>query len=204
MPNLKTFIGLTMMGGLAVVLPVLLMLVIFQWLFGLTRGFFEPITSILTSHTGISELLAMLLVIGCFFAVCFFIGLLLRTTIGGWLHSQIDKWLAKLAPGYKTIREVVSQLLGGSGEASLLNGVPALAKIYGPDSPVSVTSIITSRHADGGFTVFVPTAPIPTSGITYHLPGDCVEILEGVTVEEAMRTVISCGTGSAELLGKSI
>ena len=55
----------------------------------------------------------------------------------------------------------------------------------------------------GSYVAEVPTAPIPTSGMTYHLPADCVQILPHVTVEEAMRTIISCGSGSAEMLANN-
>ncbi|MCB1668700.1 MAG: DUF502 domain-containing protein [Porticoccaceae bacterium] len=200
MNKTKAFIGLTIMGGLAVMLPVVLLLLIIQWLYGFTSGLLEPITSLLSDKAEINQLLAMLLVTAIFLFLCFLIGLTVRTAIGSWLHDRVDHALVRVAPGYKTIREVVSQLLGGNGDTSLLKGTPALARIFGAGSPVTVTAIITSRHTDGGYTVFVPTAPIPTSGVIYHLPADCVEILKGVSVEEAMRTVISCGTGSAELL----
>ena len=199
MRQLKSFIWLSILGGFAVVLPVLLFLVIFGWLFSTVASLIAPATALLTDRSDINEWLAILLVMAGFMGLCFVIGLMLRTRLGGWLHDKVDSWLVKLAPGYKTIREVVSQLMGGD-ETNLLNGEPALAKIYGPDSPVSVTAIVTSRHSNGDFTVFVPTAPIPTSGITYHLPASCVTILEGVSVEQAMRTIISCGSGSAELL----
>ena len=203
MKKARAFIGLAVMGGLTVVLPVVLLLLIFQWIYGFTAGLVEPMTSLLSDRAEISDLLAMLLILVVFLSSCFFIGLMVRTTMGAWVHDLLDRTLARLAPGYKTIREVVVQLLGGKSQDSLLKGTPALAKIFGSQSPVTVTAIITSRHPNGDFTVFVPTAPIPTSGLTYHLPADCVTILEGVSVEEAMRTIISCGTGSAELIHRN-
>ena len=124
------------------------------------------------------------------------IGLFVSTSIGGWVHDLIDDWLAKLAPGYKTIREVVSQLLGGEGNTSLLKGEVCRAYIMGRAAGVSVTAIVTAKHANGDLTVYAPTAPIPTSGFVYHLSADCVDMLPHVSVEEAMRTVIACGSGS--------
>jgi len=200
MERLRSFLSLALLGGLAVVLPVVVLLMIFNWLFDLLAGLVRPLTNLITSQAAVNELVAMSLVLLIILGGCFLIGLLVMTNVGGWLHRHLDSWLVKLAPGYKTIRELVTQLLGGSGDNSLFKGQPALAKIYGPDSPVQVTAIITSRHHDGNYTVFVPTAPIPTSGVTYHLPGDCVQLMEGVNVEEAMRTIIACGAGSAEMM----
>lgn len=203
MERVRSFVTLTLLGGLMVVLPIALLAMIFVWLFGTISDLISPLTGLLQQETALNEFVAFLVVFGIILGVCFVVGLLIKTRLGGWLHGHLDGWLAKLAPGYRTIREIVSQLLGGSSEDSLLKGQAALAKVFGPDSPVTVTAIVTSRHPDGAFTVFVPTAPIPTSGMTYHLPADCVQILPHVTVEEAMRTIISCGSGSAEMLANN-
>ena len=56
-----------------------------------------------------------------------------------------------------------------------------------------------ARHAGGGFTVYVPTAPLPTQGFVYHLPGECVQLLPQVRIEVAMRMVFACGAGAAEM-----
>ena len=199
MKKLKTFVLLTLLGGLAVVLPIAILGLLFNWLFGLTRELIAPLTNAVVVRTDYSELLAGLVVVGVIIGACFVIGLLVKTGVGAWLHSKVDRVLVKLAPGYKTIREVVKQLLDDD-QPSLLSGEVALAKIYGPDSPVTVTAIVTAKHANGYFTLFVPTAPVPTSGITYHLPPECVELKPEIGVEEAMRTVISCGAGSQIML----
>ena len=52
-------------------------------------------------------------------------------------------------------------------------------------------------------TVFVPTGPNPTSGFIYHLPNKYIHKVD-VRVEDAMRSVISCGTGSSALIQKKL
>ncbi len=203
MKRLRSFLTLTILGGLTVVLPIALLAMIFVWLFGGISELISPLTGLLREETTLNEFLAFMVVFGLILSACFLVGLLIKTRLGFWVHGHVDGWLAKLAPGYRTIREVVSQLLGVGNETSLFSGQTALAKIFGPESPVTVTAIVTSRHPNGSFTVFVPTAPIPTSGLTYHLPADCVEVLAHVSVEEAMRTIIACGSGSAEMLAKN-
>lgn len=200
MERFRSYLYLALIGGVGVVLPVVLLMMIFAWLFDLIANMVRPLTDLITAQATINEFAAIVIVLAIIFGGCFFIGLLVMTKFGGWIHSHLDSWLVKLAPGYKTIRDLVGQLLGGSGDASLLKGQPALARIYGPESPVQVTAIVTSRHKNGNFTVFVPTAPIPTSGVTYHLPPSCIEFLQNVSVEEAMRTIISCGAGSGDML----
>ena len=73
----------------------------------------------------------------------------------------------------------------------------ALARIFGNDTLMS--AFITDRHPDGSYTLFVPTAPNPTSGGVFHLKGENVYPVN-VPVEQAMRSIISCGTGSTMLM----
>jgi uncharacterized membrane protein len=196
MKRMRSFIGLTLFGGLMVVLPMTIFILLVGWLLGVITSLISPLSELLTSLTPIAKFLADLLGIAIVLAACFVIGLLIRTKLGSWLHDVLDQWLTRLAPGYKTIREVVMQLLGGEGNTSLLKGQVCRAYLMGRAAGVSVTGVVTSTHANGDYTVYVPTAPIPTSGFVYHLSAECVDLLPHISVEAAMRTVIACGSGS--------
>ena len=60
---------------------------------------------------------------------------------------------------------------------------------------------ITDTHGDGSYTLFVPTGPNPTSGLIFHLEGRFVHPVN-VPVQDAMRSIISCGAGSARLFAE--
>lgn len=203
MTRLKSFITLTLLGGLTVVLPITIFLLLLQWLVGFIDRSIAPISEWLAGYVTVSEHMADILGVALILASCFLIGLLVKTGIGRWLHRKVDGLLSRLAPGYSTIREMVSQIMGGEGNASLLNGKVCRAYIMGKSSPVCVTGIVTAEHDTGEYTVYVPTAPVPTSGFVYHLPADCVELLPEVSVESAMRTVIACGSGSQIIMARS-
>ena len=194
---------LVFLGGLAVVLPGLLLLMVMQWLFLFFADLLDPVTQLVSQRAGLNRWLALIAVISLLLAACLTIGLAVRTRVGRWLHDVLEGTLARVVPGYRITRDLVRELLGGHQGARVLSGEAALARIHGLESPVRVTAIVSSRHGDGSYTVYVPTAPFPTSGFVYHLPADCVEILAGVTVEAALRTVIACGAGSAEILAGS-
>ena len=72
-----------------------------------------------------------------------------------------------------------------------------MTQIFGNDT--RVTAFITDTHADGSYTLFVPTGPNPTSGLIYHLDGKYVHPVN-IPVQDAMRSIISCGAGSARLM----
>lgn len=194
--KMRSFIGLTFLGGFMVVLPLVIFVLVVYWLLGVLRSLIRPLSEWLTTWTTVASFAADLLVIALILSLFFVVGLLVRTRIGSWMRDLMDYWLGRLAPGYSTIREVILQLIGGEGHASLLNGQVCRAYLMGRAHGVSVTGIITDNHANGDYTVYVPTAPIPTSGFVYHLSAECVDLLPHVGVEAAMRTVIACGSGS--------
>ena len=65
------------------------------------------------------------------------------------------------------------------------------------NSGVLMTGFITDDHGDI-LSVFVPTGPNPTSGNIYHLQKERV-VKTTASVDLGMKTIISCGAGSAEV-----
>jgi uncharacterized membrane protein len=128
--------------------------------------------------------------------VCFVIGFVVRTSLGKWLYNTVESRFLKKVPGYSLIKETVSQFLGG--KKAPFSSV-ALVQIYGNETMVS--AFVTDSHDDGSYTVFVPTGPNPTSGNIYHLKGKWVHPVD-VSVEDTMRSIISCGAGSSMLIEK--
>ncbi len=72
-----------------------------------------------------------------------------------------------------------------------------LVQVFG--NSTLMTAFVTDEHPDGSCSVFVPTGPNPTSGNIYHLEGKYVHPVD-IPVEEAMRSIISCGAGSNRLI----
>jgi len=200
MKRLRSFITITLLGGLTVVLPIAIFMWLAEWILDRLRSMIRPLSHWLVEQATITNMVADFTVLILIMVACFMIGLLVKTNIGHWLHEWIDQWLSKVAPGYGTINDLVSQVFGGQGNKSLLKGEVCRAYIMGRNIPVSVTGIITARHDNGDLTVYVATAPIPTSGMIYHLTPDCVELLPHVSVEAAMKSIIGCGSGSQLIL----
>ena len=140
------------------------------------------------------EYVANLLVIVAIITACFMVGVLVRTRLGKWIYHTLESTLLKKAPGYSLIKETVFQFIGN--KKSPFSSV-ALVKIYGNDTMVS--AFVTDTHENGMCTVFVPTGPNPTSGNIFHLDSKYVFPVD-IPVEDAMRSIISCGAGSAELI----
>lgn len=193
MKRLQTFIKTTILGGVVVMLPFVILVFVFKWLFGYITGVIEPFAGAVTASIRIPEIVADAVVIALIFLACFIVGMIVKTRIGMWILSGLEDSVFKKAPGYSVVKETVVQILGK--EKSPFSTV-ALVQLFGSDTMVS--AFVTDSHPDGSFTVFVPTGPNPTSGMIYHVPAESVHVVD-VPVEETMRSIISCGAGSSRL-----
>lgn len=197
MKKLREFVKSTLIGGLLVLLPLTILLYALVWIFNLIHKAIAPLTRIVMEKSALRVVVADVVVIGLIVLVCFLVGAFVRTRLGRWMYALIESRLLRRAPGYSMIKETVSQFLD-KDRPSPFSSV-ALARIFESDTLVSV--FVTDRHADGSYTVFMPTGPNPTSGNIYHLKAENVFPVD-VPVEDAMRSIISCGAGSSGLIAK--
>lgn len=195
MDRLKTFIKTSIIGGLAVILPAVVLTLIFRWLYNWITDIIQPLTDLVIAKGQFQEIVADVLVIAIILAVCFLVGVVIKTKAGQFIQDNLEKRILQMAPGYPTIKSVVMQFIGK--EKSPFSSV-ALVQVFGNET--LMTAFITDTHQNGRYTVFVPTGPNPTSGLIFHIPQQYVHPVN-VSVEETMRSVIGCGAGSTNLLG---
>ena len=196
MGKLNAFVKTTILGGLVVILPVAILMFTFTWLFGLVTDLIQPLTDLLFGESFLREYpyLAHAIVILIILAACFVVGVFVRTKAGTLIVRVLENAILRRAPGYSLIKETIVQIFGKG--ASPFSRV-ALVQVFGNDT--LVTAFVTDEHADGSYTIFMPTGPNPTSGNVYHLKGEYVHPID-VPVEVAMRSIISCGAGSTQLV----
>lgn len=195
MGKLKRFLKTSLLGGVVVILPVAILAAVSVWLFNLVTGLIAPLTRLLIEDSQLNVYAAQGLVVVLIILACFFVGVLVRTRLGAFLYRVIENRILKLAPGYSMIKDTVLQIFGNRDDSPFSS--VAIARLFGNDT--RVTAFITDRHADGSYTLFVPTGPNPTSGLIYHLDGKYVQPVN-IPVQDAMRSIISCGAGSARLM----
>lgn len=194
MTKLKTFMITAILGGLAVILPTVLLILIFRWLFNWITNIIQPLTNLVIERAQLQEIVADVVVIVIILAGCFIIGLTVKTKVGQFIQENLEKRILKLAPGYPTIKSVVMQFIGQKTSA-----FSSVALVQPFENDTLLTAFITETHNDGLFTVFVPTGPNPTTGFIFHLQQQYVHPVN-VSVEETLRSVISCGAGSVNLI----
>jgi len=194
MRRFRNFFKTTIIGGLVVILPLTIFLLAIKWLFGFITNAINPLTNLVLAYLQLPGLAADLMVIFVMILACFLVGLFVKTRLGHIIYEWIESGLLVKSPGYKLIKETVNQFLGK--KKTPFSSV-ALVEIFGNDT--KVTAFVTDTHEDGSYTVFVPTGPNPTSGQIFHLGAEYVHPVE-VSIEDAMRSIISCGAGSDILI----
>lgn len=192
MNRIKTFFANTFIGGLVVLLPMLIFFFLLQWLIGLLNGMLDPLVQLIPFE--INAILAKLILFIIILGFCFGFGLFIRTTIGNATFSFIENSLLKKLPFYSIIKETVIQFLGN--DKTPFKEV-VLVKTFGGNA--KMIGFVTSKSEEGMYTIFVPTAPNPTSGFVVFLEEKDVEHID-ITIEEAMRTNIGLGRGAEKMI----
>lgn len=194
MDKIKSFIKTSLLGGTLVVLPIVILILVFKWLYEFIADKIKPLTYILLETAKLQEFVASILAIAIIILTFFLVGVTVKTKLGRFAFAYVEQIFLTKLPLYKIIKETTLQLVGS--EKTLFKHV-ALVKLFGNET--RVTAFITEEHDDGSYTVFVPSSPAPTAGFIYHLTKDKVQKIK-YPVDKAMKTIISLGVGSKEMM----
>ncbi|MBN1627134.1 MAG: DUF502 domain-containing protein [Deltaproteobacteria bacterium] len=194
MKGLGAFIKTTVLGGILIILPAAILVIVFSWIYRFAIGLIHPFTMVLISQSNLPKFTADVVVIFLIVMACFLVGLFVKTKAGGLIYHSFEQRVLKAAPGYSLAKDIVAQLLGK--KTSPFSSV-VLVRLFGSDT--LATGFIMDTHPDGIYSIFLPTAPNPTSGFIYHIKSEDVHPIN-VGVEDAMRSIISCGAGSEKLI----
>lgn len=193
---MRRYIRATLLGGIAAVLPLALVIIVFRWIIGLVEKYLGPIVEMFPTESRYLPLAIYLILIVGILISFFTIGVIIETRIGKFFTSVLEKKYLMKIPGYRIARETVMQFFGKN--KSFFSQV-VLVNLF--NTGTLMTGFITEDQGEI-LTVFVPTGPNPTSGNIYHVSRDQV-LITGTTVDNGMKTIISCGAGSSEIFNKA-
>ncbi len=188
MKYMRDFLVSSFVGGLVIVAPIYLSILLLLKAMQAVAGLVQPIAKLLPAWFPGEQVLALLLVL----TVCFLIGAAVRTPAGRAARERIEQSLFEKIPGYALFRSLTQQL-AGSPEEHVWK--PALAEI----EEALVPAFIIEELEDGRFTVFVPSAPAPVSGSIYILTPERVHPVD-VPFTHAIKSLSRWGSGSKELV----
>ena len=193
MTKAKIFFKTSLIGGLVVILPVAVLVLVFKWIYNLVTKLIQPLSNLIVAEAHLREIFAHILVLSIIILSCFLLGIFVKTRFGKFMHITLEKRFLNNLPGYSLVKETILQFVGG--KQTPFSSV-ALVELFGSDT--LMTAFITDETKEI-LSVFVPTGPNPTSGNIYHLHAKYVHKID-ISIEDAMKSIISCGTGSAKLI----
>lgn len=188
MKRFRDFVVSALLGGILVVVPVYLAVLLLLKVMKSVAGFVRPFAGLLPEWLPAEDLLSLVLVL----LVCFLIGAAVRTRAGRAMRERVEKSFFERLPGYAVFRSLTLRLAGQGPESAWQ---PALAEI----EEALVPAFIIEELADGRFTVFVPSVPTPLAGAIYVLSRERVHPLD-VSFTQAVKTVSRWGVGCKELV----
>lgn len=194
MTRIRNFIFNIFLGGVIVLLPIIIIFNIAQWFFTIFQQNTKPLTAYLTATLSIEEPVALMLSLIVVFILFSVIGMIVRTQIGGGLFKFLEGITLSRIPGYKMIKDITSQITGK--QKGLFRKV---ALIQVGNTGVAATGFIVDDLDENHSTVFIPCGPNPTTGFILHVHNKDITELT-ISVETAMKSVISCGAGSSQFI----
>jgi uncharacterized membrane protein len=184
----REFVTSTVIGGMFVVVPVYLAILLLLKGMKSVAGLVRPVAALVPDWLPAEKFLSLLLVL----VLCFVVGAAVRTQRGRAVRERMEMTFFERLPGYGLLRSLTQRLAGDTDETTWK---PAFAEIEDALAP----AFIIEEHDDGRFTVFVPSIPTPLAGAVYILEPERVHLLD-IPFTQAIKSVSRWGSGSKDLV----
>lgn len=181
------YIAKRVLGGLLLILPIYLAILILIKGMSSISHLIRPFTHVFPEAFPAEQVLSLLLVL----LICFLIGLVLNTSQGRRTRSQLEGAVLVKIPGYSLFKSLTQQLAGENESV----WQPALVDI----EDALVPAFIIEELADGRYTVFVPSIPTPFAGAVYVMDGQRVHAVD-VAFTDAVKVITKWGSGARQLV----
>jgi uncharacterized membrane protein len=188
MKALAEFARTTLIGGVLVLLPVYLLLLVLLKMLTAAMQLISPIMAGIPATASYPALLTVVVIV----AACFLAGLVVRTGPGRRVIDTVQRQLLEKIPGYKLLRNLVSRV---GGDQSIETFSPALVEI----EEALVPAVIVEELPDGQCVVLVPSVPTPFAGALYILPAARVHRVN-VPLRRLLQVYSKWGEGAGELV----
>jgi len=188
MKSAREFVTSTLVGGLFVVVPVYLAILLLLKGMKSAGTLVRPFAAMLPDWVPAETFFSLLLVL----AFCFLVGAAVRTRSGRAIRERMEVIFFERLPGYGLLRSLTQRLAGDTDQEAWQ---PALVEI----EDALVPGFIIEELDDGRFTIFVPSVPTPFAGAVYVLSPERVHGLD-VPFTQAIQSISRWGSGSKALV----
>jgi uncharacterized membrane protein len=188
MKRALAFVKATLLGGVIVVLPAWLAVLLVLKALGHLEIFVKPVSSHLPQSIAHPRVIGILVLVG----LCFLVGAAIQTAIGKKAERAAERAVLEKIPGYTVLRSLASRL---SDHAETASFQPALVEM----EEALVPAFIVEQHSGNRCTVFIPSVPTPMAGAVYIIDNSRVHPLDLPAVS-VMQCISRWGGGSDKLV----
>ena len=204
----------TFLTGLFVLLPIVITVMIFNWMITKVIEILGPGTllgdALLSGGGSIvgpnHSVIAFVLGFGIMVCLIWIFGVFVRVQAKRKWSHEIDRLFARI-PLIRAVYKPVSQmvkLLAGDGEDKMKGMRVVACRIGGPGG-VDVLGLVTTpqTYDVGGCVrqlVYLPTSPVPMSGGLLLVPADTLIAMPDISVDELMQIYLSLGVVMPEAI----
>jgi uncharacterized membrane protein len=178
----------TLVGGLLIVLPVYLAVLLLAKAVSGLVGLLAPLAAQLPVAVEHREIAALALVV----IVCFVVGLVARTAPGRRALDAFQRRVFEKIPGYGAVRSVARRMSGQADETQLQ---PALVEIEDALAP----AFIIEEAGDGRLVVLVPSVPTPAAGALFIMDRARVHPVD-MPFGSVIKVITQWGAGAGALV----
>jgi hypothetical protein len=120
--SLAEFVKATLIGGLLIILPIYVSVILILRAIQGVISALKPVTAVVPAYIQFREVVAALVII----IICFIAGLIVRTGPGLRAKNAFEGWFLERLPGYTLLRGLAGRFTGRGDEPTF---APALVEI---------------------------------------------------------------------------
>jgi uncharacterized membrane protein len=186
MRGIHRFLKSTFVGGLAVLLPLVVLLAIAGWGLSIALKVVTPLFEWLPDKSIGGVSLTVVAAFAGIIACCFGAGIVAETALVRYLWERAERY-AMLVPGYALMKSVGANMLGVEGERPVKTVVVRMEVTW-------QIGFLMETLADGRHVVFIPGVPKAMVGTMHIVAADRVQVL-AMSVTAALDTLGRLGVG---------
>ena len=196
MNNLISFIKLAAQGGLLVLLPILLLILLGMEIVDLVVGLATPIAGLFPAGTFVNPEHPVALAILLLFGASLLLGILMKSKAAARLGDWIQTKTVGRLPLYRFVKSLVAGLVGAEKAATFK---PALLDAGNGRRDIVY---VVEDLGNGDVTVLCPHAPTGFAGPVKIVPQAAIEFLDA-SLGDVSLVLNHMGLGGRELLNKN-
>ena len=195
MKGILRFLKTTLIGGLLVILPLQLAVILLLVALKKIAELLTPITVLFPDDLFVRQVGPHLAAAAVFLALCFVAGLIVRTAFGEGMWDRFNRRILEKVPFLKAINRLIRQVVTAEESTHF---TPALM-----DSPsgTKILGWIVDDYPGGDYVFLIPNAPTPMVGELHVAPRDRVTKLP-VSIKDFADVISGYGVGLDDQLGE--